>query len=57
MVEPKLDDSSSLIDIASLDSIAKVKAAILKKYGFEATDEYCRDLIAFVKELTSVERE
>ena len=32
--------------------IERVKQAIQARYGIEATDAYCRDLIAFVEMLT-----
>jgi hypothetical protein len=38
--------------IASFSDVVKVKAAIMHEYGFEPTEEYCRDLIAFVDRLT-----
>lgn len=34
-------------------SIAQVKAIIIQRYGFTPTDEYCRDLIAFVEAMTN----
>ncbi len=35
------------------DEIALIKATILAKYGFEVTDAYAADLIAFVGALTT----
>jgi len=35
-----------------MGDIAKVKAAIIETYGFEPSDEYCRDLVKFVLALT-----
>lgn len=37
--------------IASFGDVVKVKAAIMHEYGFEPTEEYCRDLIDFVTTL------
>lgn len=34
--------------IANAGDVAKVKATIMHEYGFEPSEEYCRDLIAFV---------
>lgn len=42
--------------IASVGDVVKVKAAIMGAYGFEPTEEYCRDLIAFVEALTDEPR-
>jgi hypothetical protein len=39
--------------IADMGDVAKVKAVILSEYGFEPTEEYCRDLIRFVESMTS----
>ncbi len=44
-------DESPIVRIAMGD-IAKVKAAIIETYGFEPSDEYCRDLVKFVLALT-----
>lgn len=49
--------SPTLREIAELSDVQRVKSAIIIKYGFVPTDEYCRDLIVFVKELTSEPRE
>lgn len=48
--------SPTMREIVSQKDAERVKAAIIVKYGFVPTDEYCRDLIAFVKELTSEPR-
>ena len=53
MAGPKFDslsplDDSPIVRIA-MGEVAKVKAAIVETYGFEPTDEYCRDLIKFVE--------
>lgn len=37
--------------IASLSDIEAVKAAIWTKYGFECTDAYAADFVAFVDEI------
>lgn len=60
MVGPQLDSLSSLSDspIAriAMGEVAKVKAAIIETYGFEPTEEYCRDLIRFVETLIREQR-
>lgn len=47
---PSLDESP--IARIAMGDIAKVKAAIIETYGFEPSDEYCRDLVKFVLALT-----
>lgn len=37
-----------LLSEAEKGEIALVKRAIIDKYGFEVSEEYCRDFIAFV---------
>lgn len=55
MAGPKFDSVSPLAEspIAriAMGEVAKVKAAIIETYGFEPTEEYCRDLIKFVEVL------
>jgi hypothetical protein len=36
--------------------VMKVKATIMSEYGFEPTEEYCRDLIHFVEVLINEQR-
>ncbi len=40
-----------IVHIAEGKNVEQVKRAILGKYGFLVTDEYARDLIAFVDAL------
>lgn len=40
--------------IANMGDVAKVQSVILNEYGFEPTEEYCRDLIAFVDSMTAM---
>lgn len=47
---------SPIVAIAKLGDVERVKAEILKKYGFEVTDEYCRDLVAFVEQMLEMTR-
>lgn len=47
---------SPIVRIADMGEVAKVKAAILDEYGFEPTEEYCRDLIRFVEVLIREQR-
>jgi hypothetical protein len=35
--------------------VERVKQKIMEQYGVEATDRYCRDLIAFVETLTNAD--
>lgn len=35
--------------IADMGDVTKIRAVILSEYGFEPTEEYCRDLIKFVE--------
>lgn len=56
MVRSDADRFSSVNDepiklIADMGDAAKVKAVILSEYGFEPTEEYCRDLIRFVESM------
>lgn len=44
----QLPQAKRLQAIANTGDVTKVKAVILHEYGFDATEEYCRDLIAFV---------
>jgi hypothetical protein len=37
--------------------VALVKKAIIDKYGFEPSEVYCRDLIAFVDVMTGLPEE
>lgn len=47
-------DSPSIIrELAASGNVELVKAAILRKYGIEVTDQYAADLIMFVEEMTS----
>lgn len=39
--------------IAETRNIETVKKAIKAKYGFDVTDEYARDLIQFVENMTN----
>lgn len=43
---------SPIVRIADMGEVIKVKAAIIETYGFEPTEEYCRDLVKFVLALT-----
>ncbi len=43
---------SPIVRIADMGEVAKVKAAIVALYGFEPSDDYCRDLVKFVLTLT-----
>lgn len=52
---PSLDESP-IVRIADMGEVIKVKAAIIETYGFEPTEEYCRDLIKFVELLTREQR-
>lgn len=57
MVRSDADRFSSVNDepiklIAELGDVTKIKALILSVYGFEPTEEYCRDLIRFVEALS-----
>ena len=47
---------SPIVRIADMGEVAKVKAAIIETYGFEPTEEYCRDLIRFVETLIRDQR-
>jgi hypothetical protein len=42
---------SPIVELVKTQRVEKVRAAIFLKYGFVPTDEYCRDLIAFVEAL------
>ena len=37
--------------------VAQVKKAIIDKYGFEPSEVYCRDLIAFVEVMAGLSQE
>jgi len=39
-----------------MHDVALVRTAIEIEYGFTPTEEYCRDLIAFVEEMTHESR-
>lgn len=43
--------TSPIVAIVKLEDAELVKTAIHEKYGFWPTDEYARDLIAFVEML------
>lgn len=47
---------SPITRIANMGEVVKVKAAIIETYGFEPTEEYCRDLIRFVETLIREQR-
>jgi hypothetical protein len=49
-------EASPIRRIADMGDVAKVKATILHEYGFEPTEEYCRDLIRFVEALIREQR-
>ena len=55
-ISPLTIDQSPITHIATIGDVAKVKAAILHEYGFEPTEEYCRDLIRFVEILIREQR-
>lgn len=40
--------------IANWGDVTKVKATIMSEYGFEPSEQYCRDLIAFVDRMINV---
>ena len=40
-----------LLDVVRAREIENVKQAIMEKYGFEPSSEYCRDLITFLEAL------
>lgn len=44
--------TSPIVTIAKHKDVERVKAEIYKKYGFQVTDEYALDLIAFVEQMT-----
>lgn len=46
------DEARRLQEVGFAGDIARAKAAIMQKYGFEPSEEFCRDLIAFVEALT-----
>lgn len=46
-----------LMEKAKSQEIAQVKKAIIDKYGFEPSEVYCRDLIAFVEVMTGPSQE
>lgn len=52
---PSLEESPIKL-IADMGDVIKVKAAIMSEYGFEPTEEYCRDLIHFVEVLIRDQR-
>jgi hypothetical protein len=50
---PVPDRAKRLQAITLLHDVAEVKAGIKKFYGFVPSDDYCRDLIAFVDAMTA----
>lgn len=46
-------DPQALPRLVSAREVKKVRAAILREYGFEVTDRYAADLVAFVDAMTS----
>jgi hypothetical protein len=49
-----------LMEKVKTEEVALVKKAIIDKYGFEASEQYCKDLITFIQkigEISNVKRE
>ncbi len=46
------DGYATIRRLADMREVTRVQAAIEAEYGFTPTEEYCRDLIAFVEELS-----
>lgn len=42
---------------AKTHEVALVKKAIIDKYGFEPSEVYCRDLVAFIEAMTELPEE
>lgn len=47
----KQEKKSPIVTLVKSKEVERVKTAIVDKYGFLPTDEYCRDLIAFVEQM------
>ncbi len=50
-------DRENVVKVVRAMEVDNMQHAIMEKYGFEASKEYCNDLITFLEDLKQVEEE